>query len=326
MPEERLTAINQEQQLAPRKTLARRLFQPAILLILFCFAATSCSSTRVPVPPGEVPAPKKPTISDEQYGQEVLRELTKHYELDFTDPRLNQVTEVVERLTEAAGAQNDPWHVYLFRAPQVKNAAATRGNHVFIWSGMLDLTQTDEEIATVMAHEIAHVLAGHTEPDPNQEVYQMLINIGATAAAIAVAAAINDPNVGRNVGNLSGSLTKELAKGIVTNPYSRELEAEADHVGLFLMADAKYDPEAAVEFWRRAQQDPAFNSTIEFFSTHPLPEDRLGQLNQYLAEAKDRYLQAQGKRPKTKKPISKLPRVKPTRSPTPGGDSFDMGR
>lgn len=267
----------------------RSRIRSATASVLCATLLNACASGRPPVPPGVVPKPRPPTISEEQYGHTVLQGLSEQYKVDYTDPRVDKVTEIVERLTTAAGAGQDPWHVYLFRAPEVKNAAATRGNHVFVWSGLLDFTESDEETATFIAHEIAHVLAGHTDPDPNEEVRRLLIGIGAAAAGIAVAHATSSPSVAGNVGRMTQVLTQEVGSGLLVNPYSRERELEADHIGLFLMADAGYRPDAAVKFWERIQQNPSFASGLEFFSTHPPPANRLESLRALLPQAMARY-------------------------------------
>lgn len=269
--------------------------QVVFLLILMALLS-ACASSRPPVPPGTIPKPRAPTVTEEQYGHTILNELSKKWDIDYNDPRLDTVTEIVDRLTLAAGAGKDPWHVYLFRAPAVKNAAATRGNHVFVWSGLLDFAKNDSEIATFISHEIAHVLAGHTDPDPNEEVKRLLIELGAVAAGVAVTVATNSPSLGDTLGQMTQAVTNEVGTGLLINPYSRDRELEADHVGLFLMADAGYDPELAVDFWSRVQNTPGFTSGVEFFSTHPPPLDRLAALQQNLPEAKHRY-QRSGKPP-----------------------------
>lgn len=256
-----------------------------IFVVLSILLLSSCAPARPPVPPGVVPKPRLLTTAEEQYGHEVLAGLTEKYELDYNDPRLDTITKIVDRLTHAAGADQSPWHVYLFREPTIKNAAATRGNHVFIWSGMLNLTKSDEEIATILSHEIGHVLAGHTDPDPQEEVKKLIINVGAMAAGIAAARAGHS----QSYGDIAASLTQEVGQGLLVNPLSRELELEADHIGLFMMADAKYNPEAAVTFWTRVQSDPDFRSSFDFFSTHPPPENRLNELRRLLPAAQDRY-------------------------------------
>jgi len=161
-----------------------------IITLLFSFSLlflSACSTRKAPVQVGHIPKSKPITIAEEQYGHTVLQKMSEKWPLDYNDPRLDKVTEIVDRLTVAANADKEPWHVYLFKAPKVKNAAATRGNHVFIWSGMLDWIQSDDELATILGHELAHVLARHTDPDPNEAAKKMLIRVGAIAASIAVA-------------------------------------------------------------------------------------------------------------------------------------------
>lgn len=263
--------------------------KPGKLLRISLMAAllqlNACSlGSRQPIPPGVVPPGRAVSTAEEQYGHEVLNKLSEKWELDYDHPRFTEITRIVDRLTAAAKADAQPWHIYLFKAPGVINAAATRGNHIFVWSGMLDFATTEEELATVLAHEIAHVLAGHTDPDPKEAIRHLLVGVGAAAAGIAVASA-----AGGTAGQITSALTQEVGSGFLVNPFSREREAEADHIGLFLMADAKYDPSGAIAFWSRAEKNPSFNSSLEFFSTHPLAHDRLSTLQQYLPEASDRY-------------------------------------
>ena len=292
-------------------------------LICLLLLASSCSlgPRRPPITPGTIPTPRPVSIEDEQYGHQVLNKLSEEFELDYSDPRLDDIERIVDRITVAAGVATEPWHVYLFKEPDVKNAAATRGNHVFVWSGMLDFAQSNEELSTIIGHEIAHVLAGHTDPDPNEQVRKMLISIAASAASIAVS-----KQAGGNAGNLTGSLTQQLGAGVLVNPYSREREAEADHIGFFLMADAGYNPEAAIRFWERAEKSPDFSHSMEFFSTHPLAHDRLINLQALLPEAMDRYYKATGKKP-SKKPVKQVkPATVHKLGAHPSRDSFALNK
>ena len=153
----------------------------------------------------------------------------------------------------------------------------------------LKLNQHDSQLATVLSHEIAHVIAGHTEPDPNEELKKLLINIGGMAANIAVSAASGGASWSGTVGNIASSATQEVGNGILVYPYTKEMEMEADQIGLFMMADAKYNPEAAVEFWTKAEKDADFSSSIPFFSSHPDAGDRLAHLKELLPQAIARY-------------------------------------
>lgn len=241
---------------------------------------TGCLNYK-PVPIGTIPRGRPASTADEQYGHQVLTALQKSYPLDYNDPRYDQIARVVDRLTKAASANNDPWQVFLFKAPQVKNAAATRGNHVFVWSGMLDVTKTDGELATVLAHEVAHVIAGHTEPNPNEELIKILLQVGAIAAGTAVSQSVGS-GLSNTLGDLTASVTNEVGNGILIYPYSREMEYEADQIGLFLMAKAGYDPRDAVTFWEKASRDPDMQQGLSFLSSHPDIEDRLRRIRELL--------------------------------------------
>ncbi|MDD2943928.1 MAG: M48 family metalloprotease, partial [bacterium] len=185
---------------------------------------------------GEIPEARPLKPDEEQYGHQVLQALTEQYELDYNHPRYNEVVGIVEKLTAAAGADKDPWHVFILRDNNLKNAAATRGNHVFVWTGMLDYTSSEAELATVLSHEIAHVLARHTDPDPNEEARKLLVQVGAMAAAMAAAGATSSYQASQIVGNLTGTVTQEVASGMLIYPYTRDMELEADSLGMFIMA------------------------------------------------------------------------------------------
>ncbi len=271
---------------AKERLVWRRLLLSLYLLFLL-FSA--CAPQRAAVPPGVVPEPKPLNSEDEQYGHQILSELSQRYKLDYDHPRGPNVRKVVERLTAAAHADQDPWHVVVFKDDSFKNAAATRGNHVFIWTGMLDATQSDDELAAILGHEISHVLARHTDPDPNEQVKQIMIGVGAMVAGIAAGRATGNPSLARTASDLASSLTQKVGEGMLVYPYSREREAEADQIGLFMMADAHYDPRGAIEFWTRVQNNPEFTTSFAFLSSHPPADERLAILKRLLPQALERY-------------------------------------
>lgn len=256
-----------------RTTLWKR-WPRQFLALSSLFFLVSCAARQSAYPVGVIPPAKAPTVDEEQYGQKVLQELTQRYPLDYSHPRLGEVQQVVDRLAKAANAQGSPWQVYLLKDASLKNAAATRGNHIFVWTGMLDFARDEGELASVLAHEMSHVLAGHTGPDPDEELARLLITIGAAVAGTAASIAIGNPHASNIVGQLASDSTVQLGSAVAIYPNSRSRELEADRIGIFLMADAGYDPEDAVKLWTRAQSDPDFDS-IPFLSTHPGAGDRL---------------------------------------------------
>ncbi|RIL12389.1 MAG: hypothetical protein DCC75_00590, partial [Proteobacteria bacterium] len=245
-----------------------RLVGVSFLLILLC----SCAAHRAPVPVGEVPLQHQVSQEDEQYGHEVLNMLTQDFALDRDDRRINRVRDLVDKLTTAANAGGNPWHVYVLVDDDFKNAAATRGNYIFVWTGLLRMVSSDGELATILAHEIGHLLAGHTQPTPQEEVNELLSGIAGSIAGQVVAAQGQHPFVA----DLAEMLARELLSAIIVNPGSQRNELEADQIGIFLMADAGIDPNNAISFWERARSDPELSgSGLQFLSSHPDSEERL---------------------------------------------------
>ena len=275
------------------------------------------------MPVGTIPKPPPLSITDEEYGHRVLGDLTRRFPLDTNDARIERVRNVVERLTKSDLTGSDPWHVYVLVDNDFKNAAATRGNHIFIWTAMIDQLKNNDELASILAHEVAHVLAGHTNPDPAEQVSEILSGVAGIATRITVQ--------GSNVSGLaqvSGALVKELVKGLIVNPGTQRKELEADHVGLMLMAEAKYDPRKAIKFWERAQSDPDFGGgrSSAFLSSHPTSAERLDALNAALPEAMKRF-KGEKTRSKPKKKTKKQVKDKPVKvlPPPPPVADVDTG-
>ena len=228
--------------------------------------------------PGEIPTQGDVDPSDEAYGEKVLFELSKTYPVSNSERLNRRVRSVVARLADAAGAGTQPWHVYVLQDDDTLNAAATRGNYVFVWTGLLNLVSSDDELAAVLGHEIGHVLAGHTMPTPTEEVNSILVS----TAGIAANTALGAESMG-----LGGQVASMLAQALLVNPESQRLELEADHIGLFMMARANYNPEASVSLWKKmSEKTGSGGGAMAFLSTHPPNEDRINQLEQLMPEAR----------------------------------------
>jgi len=259
-----------------------------ILTIVLFTGFGACAPGRTPVPPGEIPTQQTVDRSDEEYGHQVFRALSDQFPLDQDDENIFRVRNIVEKLTQVRENDRSIWHVYILKDDNFKNAAATRGNFIFIWTGMLNTVQNDAQLATVLAHEIGHILAGHTQPSPQEAVNQMLSGLAGEIAAQVIY------QQGGAIGALAGLgqlITSQAFQATLVNPESRRKELEADHIGLFLMAEAGYDPQEAVRFWELAEQDGSFggSTTLAFLSTHPASKTRLQQLRALLPEASRRY-------------------------------------
>lgn len=253
------------------------------------FLVIGCSTGRTPVPPGTIPEEPYVSAEDERYGAEVLSELTKNYPLERDDQAIGRVRELVTRLTRAAHADQNPWNVFVLQGDDVINAAATRGNYVFVWTGMLREAQSDGELATVVAHELGHLLAGHTQPTPAEEASQIMAQASGRIAGQIVA---TQPGYAP-LAQLTSILVSEAIKAFVVNPGAQSLELEADHIGFFVMADAGYDPHEALSLWSRMAENPTTGGAgLQFLSSHPASSERLEVLRALLPEAEARYQRA----------------------------------
>jgi predicted Zn-dependent protease len=161
-------------------------------------------------------------------------------------------------------------------ADSVMNAFCMPGGKVVYFEGLLKVTETDDEIAAVMGHEIAHALANHGAERMSQVYAQ---NIGAVLTMLAtMKASPEEQQKWMAIYGYGSTL------GVIL-PYSRKHESEADKIGQILMAIAGYNPDAAVNVWikmsRMGGQQPP-----EFLSTHPSHQTRINNLRKWAPEAK----------------------------------------
>jgi Zn-dependent protease with chaperone function len=267
-------------------TITARYFSQT-LLVLAVALLMGCASQRKPIPAGEIPRQASPTAEDEEYGQQVFRELSRRYPIDSSDARIDRVRTIVDKLTAAAKVDRNPWNVYVLVDPKFKNAGATRGNFIFVWTGLFDDIRNDDEFAAILGHELAHVLAGHTNPDPMEEVNSI---IGGVAGNVAGQVVAQTGPYGA-LANVAAMAVKEVVNAVLVNPDQQKKELEADQIGLFLMADAGYDPRAALDFWERVKDRPGYSGApIAVLSSHPSSEERLAKLKELEPRAMERFL------------------------------------
>lgn len=270
---------------SPRQLLTR-----CVLLFVVVFVS-GCSAGRTPVPVGFIPQEAYVTAEDEEFGHQVLSQLSRSYPLERDDQAIERVRGLVSRLATAAHADQHPWNVFVLRGDEVVNAAATRGNYLFVWTGMLHKATTDGELATVISHELGHLLAGHTKPTPMEEASAIMAQASGNIAGQIVS---TQPGYAP-LAQLAAVLVSEGMKAVFVNPGSQRLELEADQIGFFLMAEAGYDPREALNFWGTMSEDPNNSGEgIQFLSSHPASSERLETLNQLLPQALERYKQSGG--------------------------------
>jgi predicted Zn-dependent protease len=169
------------------------------------------------------------------------------------------------------------WEYHLVDSNEV-NAWCMPGGKIVVYSGILPLTQTEDGLATVMGHEVAHALLNHGQQRMSAGVLQEL---GAAGLSILT--------TGKSKESQALAMTAYGAGSQLfgTLPFSRGHESEADHYGLVLMAIAGYNPDASVPFWER-MASMGGGGTPEFLSTHPSDATRVRQLQGWIPEARSK--------------------------------------
>lgn len=175
------------------------------------------------------------------------------------------------------------WEFNVVEDPTV-NAWCMPGGKVVFYTGILPVCQTDEGVAVVMGHEIAHAVAEHGNERMSQQVAaQGLMMAGSIALALE-----DNPKMTHQLLLQSFGIGTQL--GLLA--FSRKHEAEADHMGLVFMAKAGYDPREAVRFWDRMQKNSGGNAPPEFMSTHPSHGTRISNMERLMPEALEIYNKA----------------------------------
>lgn len=188
-----------------------------------------------------------------------------------------RVARIGRRIAAVSHEPDLDWE-YTVIEDKTPNAFALPGGKVGVNTGMFDIARTDDQLAAVIAHEIAHATARHSAERISQ---QLLVQGGLQGLGIATG---------------SGSavqLAAAAAQFGVILPFSRSQELEADAIGLMYMAEAGYDPRAAVDLWNN-MAEAGGKRPVEFLSTHPAPESRIKRLQDMMPEALAAYRKREG--------------------------------
>lgn len=186
------------------------------------------------------------------------------------------------------GSPQYDWQVRVFRDDSA-NAFALPGGYVGVHTGLLDIADNQDQLAAVIGHEIGHVLARHANERMST---QSLTNIGLSVASSAAGLQ------GEQAEMINAALGMGAQYGILL-PFSRSHESEADVIGLNLMANAGFNPQASVDLWRNMRASAGGGEPPVWMSTHPSSGQRIANLEREMSRVMPRYEQARqaGRRP-----------------------------
>lgn len=179
----------------------------------------------------------------------------------------NFLDEIGQKLVnESFAIQADyPFEFTVLADDQTVNAFALPGGQVFITRGLLNLMETEGELAAVLGHEIVHVVARHSA----EQIAQAQLAQGLTGALVM---ATYDPE---NPSSMGTAQVAMLISQLVSMKFGREDEIQSDEYGVRLVSEAGYDPRSMISVMQKLQESSGGAGQVEFFSTHPSYENRL---------------------------------------------------
>lgn len=227
------------------------------------------------------------TVSDESVNKMSLQaftELKKKHPISRNKVLAARVQAVGERLAKVAfwDVPNADWEFVLFEVPNQINAFAMAGGKVGVFTGLFKIIQNDDQLASVLAHEIGHVAAKHVNERLSQD---MMIQGG----GVLVGGIMSTTGTGA----LTANAVLEaygLAGNLGAVAFDRDKEKEADHIGLMYMARAGYNPEESVKVLENLESATGGTAgPSAFLSTHPSNPDRILQLTDLMPKALETY-------------------------------------
>lgn len=215
-----------------------------------------------------------------------FNDMKAHYPISHDRERNEQLQRVGERLSKVVfwDMPDADWEFVVFDVPQI-NAFAMAGGKVGVFTGLFQIVENDDQLASVLAHEISHVTAEHVNERLSQE---LAVNSVGTVGLVGLGVGGANPLLGSAVLEAYG-----LGTGVTGLAFDRKKEKEADFIGLHYMARAGYDPREAVKVLEKLDEISAGQATPPaWLSTHPSNPERILQLEEEMPKALKDYEQS----------------------------------
>ena len=215
---------------------------------------------------------------ERRLGERIVREMRRDPQF-IDDPEISEYLAALGgRLSHVIPGARGDFEFFALREPSI-NAFALPGGFIGVHTGLLSAAETESQLASVLAHEIAHVTQRHIARMLGQQEQLQLPMMAALAAAILLGRSRPDLAVGAAAATQAGAISAQLA-------YTRDFEREADRVGLQALADARFDARAMASFFEKMQrsQRVSDDGTLPgYLRTHPINTERIADAQNRVA-------------------------------------------
>lgn len=248
----------------------------AIVSVLGVLAACTVQPARIP--PGAIPIAASPTLLETEHVDEVIDDLSDDYVLDDSSRQYYELLDLFTRLAVSAGTHPDDWQVYLFDAPDIVDVRVIRGNTILVWSGIFDVVDSEEEFAGLLACEIAHGLARHTDPVEFNLGSELMFGATDIAASIGILLLTQGAVAVSGTGMTRWLYVEAADLDEIDRVYDEQQVEEMAEIALLILAGSEYAPAGLLQFWQRAGSDQELRARLKRLSRRLSPGERVAVL------------------------------------------------
>ncbi len=244
-------------------------------VVLACVVLSACAMQPMRVQQGAIPEAFPPSAKETAFGQRVFKALQKDYPLDADSPRAEQIQVIFEQLAESVDMDPGDWQVVLFDDPSVADVRAVDGNFIFVWSGVFDVIESEDELAGLLACEMAHELASHTDPVQFSAGSELLFGITDVATSLGVLLLTQGAVNISGTGMTRWAYVEAADLDPVDRVYATEQVEDMASIALMILSASVCSPEALLAFWKRTGSDAQSRQRVARLSRELPPQERL---------------------------------------------------
>ena len=216
------------------------------------------------------------TPSEVEMGKSVHESIIQKYKLSRNSAQIDRIRRIGERVAKVSDRKDYEYHFYLIEEAEM-NAFTTPGGNIYVYTGLLEKLKNDDQVASVLAHEIGHCAARHT-------VKKFQAALGYDLVSRIVLSRISD-GTAQQITQLSSN----AVMSIVFSSYGRKDEYEADRLGVKYMHLACFDPDASIETFKILEADSKGPDAPLILRSHPYIHDRIRMMEEEIKTLGSKY-------------------------------------